>query len=273
MTINTTSALSGNYLERVEYPAKEFFAASDWQSRPLVIGGAMDGWPAFSRWDADYFAGEYGNMRVQVRRSGNPSDMQRMSLREYIGYFKVTDDRDPYYFSDWEFSAQCPELNDAFATPKIFVNWLDRYPDYLSSFRWIFIGPAGSYSSLHVDTMMTAGWNGLLRGEKIWHFYPPDAGRNVYGGAVNSFKPDPAAFPLAGGLTPLLAVQKRGDIVYTPSGWWHQVYNAGPSIALAENFINSGNVATVKNFLALNEQHQELRLLEELESIYSAVKQ
>jgi oxalate decarboxylase/phosphoglucose isomerase-like protein (cupin superfamily) len=36
-------------------------------------------------------------------------------------------------------------------------------------------------------------------------------------------------------------VQRPGDIIYTPSNWWHQVRNETCTLALTENFINETN--------------------------------
>jgi oxalate decarboxylase/phosphoglucose isomerase-like protein (cupin superfamily) len=39
----------------------------------------------------------------------------------------------------------------------------------------------------------------------------------------------------------LSCVQRPGDIIFTPSNWWHQVRNDTCTLALTENFINETN--------------------------------
>jgi len=81
----------------------------------------------------------------------------------------------------------------------------------------------------------------LFVGEKVWRFYPPHQTSHVYAGEVNAFRPDPDRFPLFSEAEGVSCVQGPGDIVFTPSNWWHQVRNETCTLALTENFINETN--------------------------------
>ena len=70
---------------------------------------------------------------------------------------------------------------------------------------------------MHRDFMGTSAWNVLFAGEKTWQFFPPMGGEGMS------------------------CVQRPGDIVYTPSNWWHQVRNESCTLALTENFFNESN--------------------------------
>lgn len=39
--------------------------------------------------------------------------------------------------------------------------------------------------------------------------------------------------------------QLPGDLLFTPSGWWHQVKNTKPSLSLTENLVNESNADIV----------------------------
>jgi hypothetical protein len=44
----------------------------------------------------------------------------------------------------------------------------------------------------------------------------------------------------------MVCVQNPGDIIFTPSGWYHAVCNLEMGVSLTENFINSSNIELVK---------------------------
>ena len=101
---------------------------------------------------------------------------------------------------------------------------------------------------MHVDTMMSSAWHAVVSGQKKWVFYPPDQGANLYFVEVDAFNPDFSQFPLfARACAPLVCTQKRGDVVFTPSGWWHQVVNEEAGISVTESFLNESNVAVARD--------------------------
>ena len=109
-------------------------------------------------------------------------------------------------------------------------------------------------SQLHVDIMSTVAWNACFVGTKEWYFFDPKDKKYLYHSEVNAFMPDDEKFPEFKKATPYHIIQKPGDLIYTPSGWWHTVRNLEPSIALTDNFVNQHNIKRfVTNFLpALN---------------------
>lgn len=46
---------------------------------------------------------------------------------------------------------------------------------------------------------------------------------------------------------------KIGDLVYVPSGWWHQVINLETSVAITHNFVNDSNLKKTYTFLKTKE--------------------
>lgn len=124
--------------------------------------------------------------------------------------------------------------------------WL-RYlaPDLLQFifyFRWLFIGPKGSYSRLHIDPAGSAAWNATLEGTKRFVFFhpqvmndlhsdlsAPQAGRHLYPDYLNgsSINGHPGLELIAG----------PGDVVYAPPRWPHFVQNLSATVSVTENFL------------------------------------
>jgi hypothetical protein len=80
-------------------------------------------------------------------------------------------------------------------------------------------------------------------------FYPPEQGEFLYSGEVDAFNPELSRYPLFAHTCPLMCVQNPGEIVFTPSGWWHQVVNEQRCISIAGYFVNESNAGQVNKFL------------------------
>src|SRR5262249_20731005 len=182
-------------------------------------------------------------------RSNDYGDTKGLALGEYVQYMLNTKEENPYYLRNWEFENVCPELMNDYEVPEYFKSWHLRLPPEIRPrCRWVYIGPANSGSGMHVDTHMTSAWNAVVSGKKYWLFYPPGE-KGVYNGAVDAFNPDLEKFPLFACAKPQLCIQNPGDIVFTPSGWWHQVINEQAGISITENFVNESNYRQVKEYL------------------------
>jgi len=223
--------------------------------KPVVIEGCMKTWKAFTSWTPAFFADNYGTVEVTVRQCGNNPNSCRMKLGDYLTYMANTHDGAPYYLSGWKFEFDIPELMDDYLPPEYFHSWHTRLPPELRPcWRWLFIGGANTGTRMHLDVMMTSAWNGVISGRKRWLLYSPDQQERVYKGRVDAFNPDFDRYPLLRDARPLECIQEPGDILFTPSGWWHQVVNEMPCISITENFINETNYRDVMKYLADSSQ-------------------
>jgi hypothetical protein len=48
---------------------------------------------------------------------------------------------------------------------------------------------------------------------------------------------------------PMEIIQRPGDLVFIPSGWYHMVINLEESVAVTQNFVNEHNLLRVLKFL------------------------
>jgi len=239
------AGLTLRQIDRVQgLTRKSFLLQYGYPGKPALITDITQNWAAMERWNPSLFKKRYGNVMVKVRRSKIVHEEQTIQLSDYLDYFQNCTDEHPYYLNEWQFHRFDSRLCADYHVPEYFESWLNRLPAALApDFRWMYIGPAKSWFRMHQDNLMTSAWNALISGQKRWLFYPPDQGRHLYFGEVDAFNPDSEKYPLfAQTCEPLECVQKAGEVVFTPSGWWHQVLNEQPGISITENFVNASNL-------------------------------
>jgi histone arginine demethylase JMJD6 len=218
--------------------------------KPVLIEGCTESWPARSIWTPQQMQRCYGHLEVKVRRCSASSEVSQLSLSDYISYALNANESDPYYLSNWKFEFDAPDLLQHYYPPEYFPSWHSQLPDNIRPvWRWLFIGPASSGTRMHVDVLMTSAWNAATWGRKRWLFWEPSQESLVYSGEVDGFHPDLVKFPKFAQACALECVQGPGDIVFTPTGWWHQVRNETFTISVTENFVNESNIHAVSKCL------------------------
>lgn len=154
------------------------------------------------------------------------------------------------YIKDWHLGLKNPE--SFYTTPPYFCDdWMNEY--YLShtndDFRFVYAGSASTFTGLHRDVYRSYSWSANIVGRKLWRLFPPhterslrrypnnptseivfdvrDVDRNVFKGFGHAEK------------YVMEVLQKPGQIIYIPSGWYHQVENLDDCISINHNWSNS----------------------------------
>ena len=149
------------------------------------------------------------------------------------------------YASGWRFFEQCPDMLGDFIEPiSGSQDALQRIPTELfKPLLWLMIGGDNSGTALHYDVLGTHAWLAVIEGRKRLALHPPALCDGQYESQrerarwVLDMRRDCEAWRYV--------EIERGDVLFIPAGWWHEVINGGPTIALTRNFASPDIVETV----------------------------
>jgi len=151
-----------------------------------------------------------------------------------------------------------------------------QVPDYFSDdlfklvgegirppYRWFLIGPKRSGTCTHIDPLATSAWNSLISGRKRWVLFPPETAKRFAKAKEWQRKSDgeddeaidffnlmlPRALAAAKKegvpVRYIDYIQRPGETMFVPGGWWHAVLNLDDSVAITQNFCSRVNFPRV----------------------------
>jgi histone arginine demethylase JMJD6 len=233
---------------------------------PVLFKEAATKWPAMNLWSFEYLEEQFVNQRVICERVVEGHRVsEEFLIAEYIDYIRNTGESNPFYLGNCQIHLGT-ELEDHYRAPVFAHCWYKNFVTDRNKYAlsWLFIGPENSWSILHVDRWNTSAWNAVIKGVKLWLFYDSSQAEYLYGGKVNPFEPDIKKYPAFQKAKPIVCLQKSGDIVFTPSGWWHAVKNLEKGISITENFINETNYEKVESFFVFNNRPNSVKTLKSI---------
>eukprot|EP00940_MAST-03C_sp_MAST-3C-sp2_P000179 g179.t1 len=123
-------------------------------------------------------------------------------------------------------------------------------------YRFCYAGRAGTFTGMHHDVLNSYSWSLNIVGTKQWVLIPPSEapflfdkhGRDVIPDITDPAY-DRARFPNAHRVRTINFVQAPGEIMYVPSGWFHQVKNLTDCISVNHNGLHAENLKDAWKFL------------------------
>jgi hypothetical protein len=231
-------------VERVDSIGRaDFYREFVKKRKPVVIRALTAGWRA-REWDLDYFR-KLGDQPKLAVKMGNVAEGRRQSmslaeyaeaLEEYEAAMRAGDPAtSPGYLHDVPIFRFFPALKEDVAPfPRaLFPSWYWRNWQEYAQF---FMGPTGSVTPLHFDTLLTHNLFFHLEGRKRFILIPAEQRSLCY---MHSWRwtrfdpnePDYDSFPLAEQATPVAVELEPGDVLFMPSGTLHHVTNLTCSIS------------------------------------------
>jgi hypothetical protein len=194
------------------------------RSRPVVLKGAIDEWPAMG-WTRERLLERHGEIKLGP-----------LTLNEL--------------FSEQP-SPGKPRYITGLAPPKGLAKQFGELPflrGRLAS-RYVFGGQEGGQTGLHCD--FDDGILVQVFGKKTLLFYPPTVTDDVYAMKsfcrsqhcwVDAFAPDLGRHPRFGALRPISVSLVPGDVLSVPMGWFHAAIADEPTFSVG-TFLLDGNAA------------------------------
>eukprot|EP00795_Rhopilema_esculentum_P012995 gene12995-3763_t len=167
------------------------------------------------------------------------------------------------YLEDEVFMFRNPELLKDIDTP-IYLkeDFFSLLPEEIRPWNAMLLwGTKYSRSTLHIDPYNWTGTNAVISGRKQWKLYPPGQdhllyvppGRKSgfpldcpkYQSPVDTFDYDVVKYPKFKHAKALEFVQMPGEMLFIPTGWFHQAYNREETMAISSQVWNSQNLKQV----------------------------
>ncbi|WNG55110.1 cupin-like domain-containing protein [Archangium gephyra] len=230
-------------LERVRgASAREVMDGYYLAHRPVILEGAMDGWPLMSRWTPHQLAERYGDVEVEVmmgREARTDHDLEPDACRtvmrfgEFIRRLVEGGPTNDLYLTGRNFALERPELRSLLEDVR-YPKGLLRQTDLPGAVK-LWVGPAGTLTALHHD--LGSVLFGQVHGRKRFRLIPSFETHFVYShrdvwSQVDAGHPDLERFPAYREADVLETVVGPGDLLLIPAGWWHWVESLDVSVSV-----------------------------------------
>ena len=232
------------------------FAPFERSDTPVIIEGALAGWPALARWSPDYLAALVGDVPIRFKQSatgahpdfhaatlGEMFATGESSLRAFIAAVAADATGRWLFTGDEKFVLRRrggvtvidPELAPLYADvalPAVVP------PDRLYTV-WPWLSGAGVRTWLHYDNNGCHNLNAQITGAKDCLLFAPDeldrlalwppGGANpaVNCSQIDIHAPDLARFPALAEVRAVSAHLEAGDLLFIPAWWLHAFAHTG----------------------------------------------
>ena len=250
--------------QRIE--ADEFVTEYIAKNRPVIVTDSMSTWAGCGKWTPAYFRERFGEAITLIydnlftlrdvrplreyidRYFGKQEEFEHVYARCYAK-FKAVD----FHWFDAVFDALSQDWSHPYFLPTTsYVVPFCRTPDTVLAnrnvfpYKGVFISPRGARTRLHRDPFGTDAVLCQFFGTKSLALYHPGQDSKVRKGTqfVDPKNPDRRAFPDFSDVQPLYRDELRpGEVLFIPSGWFHDVVSVTDSISITWNFVHAAHRA------------------------------
>lgn len=269
---------------------------------PVLVTDILPKWRA-SKWTKELFNKHYGPSRVTMKTmNGGTTEGLALPIEMYAKHAHEASPTQWTYVQDELFINTRPYLKKDIGSWKYLND--DFYELFHKDIRpWnamLLWGSPYSRSTLHIDPYNWTGTNAVISGRKMWKLYPPGQDHLLYviskknsgfplnckkyNSPIDTFNPNLKKYPRFKEARVIEFEQQPGEILFIPTGWFHQAYNPVETIAISSQVMNSQNYRVVlEEIFKGNKKHiprkgwqpgfDELSPKEQVEEVLSKVPQ
>ncbi|MDA9003958.1 cupin-like domain-containing protein [bacterium] len=224
---------------------------------PVIIKGAVSHWPAISKWNIDYLKDTIGNNTFSLKRhyAGDKewhmneffADIESGKSDRYLTNGNIADffpqlikdlePYSPYGLPDWKCNHFLPDTM--------------HYDNYQVE---LLAGNAGTGFFLHYDRGHINAFVAQIVGQKRVALLPPSSSQYL-DPTKNVSKVDIWSLlenndPLLEKLNAKFYTLEPGDMVFTPSDWWHTTKNESLSFGVTFNSVHQYNWSAFSKYVS-----------------------
>lgn len=225
-----------NSIDKVENIDPEDFRKNYYEpKKPLIITGLAKEWPAYEKWNWDFFKGIVGDKRVGLYNNVksdaytpiNTADDYK-TFGEYVDMIKSG----PAAWRIFLFNIfeHAPEITKDFTWPEhLMKGFVKRYP-------MLFTGGQTSITHMHFDIDVSHILHTQFSGKKRVLLFPNEEQHKLYRKPFevlsladfsnyykNEGNPDYEKFPALKYAEGYEVVLEHGDTLFMPAGYWHHM--------------------------------------------------
>jgi len=243
-------------LDKFDHLSPEDFKKNYYQTnKPVVIRDLARQWPAFTRWNWDYFidivgskeVGVYNNVKSDSYTPINTADAY-MKFGEYLEMVK----KGPVELRIFLFNIfqHAPQIVSDFSWPDTYMK------GFVKKFPMLFVGGQGSVTHMHFDIDLSHILHTQFIGRKRVLLFPFEEQHKLYRKpwevlSLANFaqyyeKFDYDKFPATKNAKGYEVILEHGDTLFMPAGYWHHMEYIDAGFAMSLRALQSGVAGKLK---------------------------
>ena len=227
-------------IPRVNNITKEDFIKNYFKpQKPVVIQRAIEGWPAFEKWNLSYMKSVAGDITVPLydnrpvqHKDGFNEPHAKMKMADYVDLLM----REPtkYRIFLWNILKEVPALQKDYTFPDFGLKLLKGVP-------MMFFGGKDSYTFMHYDIDFANIFHFHFDGEKEVVLFPQSQTKNIYKvphslithESIDFSNPDYEKWPVLEKASGYKTTLSHGEVLYMPEGYWHYMKYKSPGFSMS----------------------------------------